>query len=60
MEDFEKYSPDAQPIDVEEEDPDEDRADNAAIKPSEALYDRRLEYMQSNPIEIDDSEAGKR
>ena len=29
------------------------------LKPSEAVYDRKIEYYQTNPIELDETEVGK-
>ena len=29
------------------------------LKPSEAVYDRRMEYHQTNPIELDETASGR-
>ena len=45
MEEFAKYSPNAQPVDMEEEDPDGEIGIKAITKNSDAVYDRKLEYL---------------
>ena len=49
---FEKYSPNAQPVDLDEEDPDEDTGLNAPIANSDVLYGKKVEYLQQNPIDL--------
>ena len=57
-EEFEKYSPDQQPIDLDEEDPEANTGLNAPLKNSEALYGKKINYMQQDPIRLEDSRAG--
>ena len=57
-EEFEKYSPNQVPVDLDEEDPDASVGFNAPIKNSDALYGKKLEYMQQNPIRLEESKAG--
>ena len=46
------------PVDLDEEDPDEDTGVNTPIKNSEALYGKKLQYLQQNPITLTDSAKG--
>ena len=56
---FEKFSPSQMPVDLDEEDPDEDTGLNAPVANSEVLYGKKLEYLQSNPIDLLESKAGR-
>ena len=47
------------PVDLDEEDPDEDTGINAPLKNSEVLYGKKLKYLQQNPINLTDSKAGQ-
>ena len=46
QEELEKYSPNQVPIDLDEEDPEANTGTNVPIKNSEALYGKKLQYMQ--------------
>ena len=56
---FEKFSPNQMPIDLDEEDPDEGTGLATPIPNSEALYGKKIPYLQANPITLLESEAGR-
>ena len=58
-EEFAKYSPNAQQPDPEDEDPEADYGMNKITKNSDAVYDRKLEYLQANPIGLEETAAGR-
>ena len=43
---FDKFSPKNMPVDLDEEDPDEDQGLNATVPNSEVMYGKKLEYLQ--------------
>ena len=57
-EEFSQFSPQKMPVDMDEEDPEEDSGINAPVPNSEALYGKKIEYLQSNPIKLTDSKVG--
>ena len=47
------------PVDLDEEDPDEDTGFSAPVANSDVLYGKKIEYLQSNPIDLLESKAGR-
>ena len=43
---FEKFSPVEQPVDIDEEDPEEDKGIHQPLKKSDMVYGKKLEYLQ--------------
>ena len=45
------------PVDLDEEDPDEDTGLAAPVANSDVLYGKKIEYLQANPIDLLESKA---
>ena len=59
-EEFSKFSPDAQPVDMDEEDPDEATGVFAPVeKKSDVVYGRKIDMHAQNPINLSDTAAGR-
>ena len=58
MEEFRKFSPDVQPVDLDEEDPYAESGFNKPHKNSEALYGKKIDYLQVDPINLYESGSG--
>ena len=58
MEEFDKYSPYAQPVDLDEEDPYEETGFSKPRAKSDAVYGNRLDFLQADPINLFESKAG--
>ena len=58
---FEKYSPFRNPVgdDEFEDDPEDTTGFNEEIPKREIAYNKKVEYMQMNPIELSDSKVGR-
>ena len=48
------------PVDMDEEDPDEEKGIYKPLKKSEMVYGNKLEYLQQNPITLLESPQGVR
>ena len=60
MEEFDRFSPNQQPVDLDEEDPDEDQgARKQPEKNSDVVYGRRLDIHVQHPIELSESRIGR-
>ena len=55
---FEKYSYVQQPIDLDEEDPDEETGINAPTSNSQAVYGKKIAYQQADQINLYESKKG--
>ena len=58
MDEFSKYSPDVQPVDLDEEDPYEETGLNTPMAKSDAVYGNRLDHLQADPINLFDTKSG--
>ena len=57
---FSKFSPDAQPVDIDEEDPDEGTGIFAPVeKKSDVVYGRKIDMHAQNPINLQDTTQGR-
>ena len=54
-EEFKKFSPDAQPIDLDEEDPNEEAGFNMTIEKQNSIYGKKVDWLQMNPITLEES-----
>ena len=59
QEEFEKFSPMQQRIDLDEEDPNEGKYLDGEIEPVDLLYNKKADWMQSNPITLMESRKGR-
>ena len=55
---FEKYSYIKQPIDLDEEDPDEETGINAPTENSKAVYGKKIAYQQADEINLYETKKG--
>ena len=54
---FEKFSPMTTPVDLDEEDPNEGQMFNKEIAPQDRLYGKKIEWLQANPITLNESKV---
>ena len=60
MEEFNRFSPNQQPVDLDEEDPDEEVGiRKLPEKNSDVVYGRLIEKHRQNPIQLDETELGR-
>ena len=59
-EELRDLEPTRKPIDMDEEDPDENKYWNNLPPKHEALYGKRVDIFQQNPIDLYESEAGRK
>ena len=60
MDEFDRFSPTQQPVDLDEEDPDEDSGlRKQPEKNSDVVYGRRLDIHVQHPIELSESRIGR-